>query len=216
MQPDIRVVDDVPAAFADFVTMLAPRTFALTGGGTAQRCYDELGRRGDDWGQTAFLLSDERWVPVDHQDSNEGQARRRWLDHVSHAGLTSMRGDGDDRAAAASAYEAVVAYLSPIDLCHLGLGDDGHAASLFPGASALDVTDRLVVPVADEHHEWPRLSFTYRAIEACRTVAFTVTGPEKRDAFRRVVEGDQSAPAAAVRAGERLIYFVGPEVASGT
>ena len=216
MQPDIRVVNDVPAAFADLVTTLSPKTFALTGGGTAQRCYDELGRRGDDWSQTAFLLSDERWVPVDHQDSNEGQARRRWLDRVSHAGLTSMRGDGDDLAAAASAYEAVVAYLSPIDLCHLGLGDDGHVASLFPGASALDVTDRLVVPAGDEHHKWPRLSFTYRAIEACRTVVFTVTGSEKREAFRRAVEGDQSAPATAVRAREQLIYLVDPEVASGT
>ena len=213
MQPEIRVTDDVPGAFADLVTELAPTTFALSGGTTARHCYQELGRRGHGWGGTTFLVSDERWVPVDHSDSNEGQARREWLDHVEIGGLASMRGDASDIASAAAAYEAVVARLSPIQVCHLGLGDDGHVASLFPGSPALQVQDRLVVDAGDDLHEWPRLTFTYPAISASRTVIVTATGAGKRDAFRRVREGDEAMPATAVRAAERLVYVVDRAVA---
>lgn len=216
MEPEIRVVDDVPAAFADLAADLAPTTFALTGGSTAHGCYEELGRRDQDWGETMFLLSDERWLPVDHPESNEGQARRLWLEQVAIGGLMSMRGHGDDIDAAAAAYETVVASLGPLDLCHLGLGDDGHVASLFPGSGSLEVTDRLVVPAGDDLHEWPRLTFTFPAIEACRVAVFTVTGADKQEAFRRVLDGDPSAPAASVRAAERVLYLVAPEVAEGT
>ena len=213
VQPEIYVADDVPGTFADLVTELAPTTFALSGGSTARRCYEELGRRGHSWADTTFLVSDERWVPVDHPDSNEGQARRAWLDHVEVGGLSSMRGDASDISSAAAAYEAVIARVSPIEVCHLGLGDDGHVASLFPGSPALDVTDRLVVHTGDDLHEWPRLTFTYPAISACRTVVITATGAGKREAFERVRDGDRSMPATAVRAAERLVYVVDSEVA---
>ena len=215
MKTEVHVVEDVPAAFADLVEVLTPRTFALSGGSTAGRCYAELRARDHSWSDTTFLISDERWVPVDHPDSNEGQARREWLDHVPVGLLLSMRGDAEDIETAATAYDTKVADHSPVELCHLGLGDDGHVASLFPGSPALDVTDRLVVATGDDLHKWPRLTFTYPAIANCRTVVITATGSGKHEAFARVQTGDVALPATHVGAGERLIYLVDQQVAEG-
>lgn len=205
---ETRVVDDVPLAFADLVQELAPRTFALTGGTTGKRCYAEIARRGGSWAQTTFLMSDERWVPLDHPDSNEGQARRVWLDGTRAGAIASLRGDADDIHAAASAYHAYIRALGQLDLCHLGLGDDGHVASLFPGSPALEVTDRLVVATGDDAHDWPRLSFTYPAIARCRTVVVTAMGAGKRAACRRVHRGDTAVPATHVRAAEQVVWLV--------
>ena len=94
----------------------------------------------------------------------------------------------------------------PIDLVHLGLGPDGHTASLFPGSPTLDVTDRFVVTAGDELHPHPRLTFTYPAIARSPLVVFTVAGAEKRDAFARVRAGDESLPATRVRA-EKVIWL---------
>jgi 6-phosphogluconolactonase len=211
MDTEIRIVDDVPSAFADIVTELAPATFGLSGGSTAKRCYAELGRRAGNWSATQFLVSDERWVPVGHADSNEGQARREWLDRVDTGEIHSMREAGETIEAAADAYDALLKRLGTIDLVHLGLGDDGHTASLFPDSPDLAVTDRLVVATGDDLHEWPRLSFTYPAIERCRTVVLTATGEGKREAFQRVLRGDPAMPATHVRA-DRVLWLLDPAV----
>lgn len=212
MTGEVYVVADVPAAFAALVTGLAPATFALSGGSTAARCYRELGRRGGDWSRTAFLVSDERWVDIDHEDSNEGQARREWLDHVATAAVHSPRGAGESIEDAARAYDQLVSGLLPLDLVHLGLGDDGHTASLFPGSAALGVGDRYVVATGDDAHDWPRLTFTYPGIAACRDVVITATGAGKRQAFERVRAGDPAMPATHVRA-KRVRWIVDAAVA---
>ncbi len=97
----------------------------------------------------------------------------------------------------------------PIDVVHLGLGPDGHTASLFPGAATLTITDRLVVSAGDELHPHPRLTFTYPAIERSPLVVVTVAGAEKRDALARVRAGDESLPASHVRAGQ-VIWLADP------
>jgi 6-phosphogluconolactonase/glucosamine-6-phosphate isomerase/deaminase len=106
---------------------------------------------------------------------------------------------------AAERYDALVSSSPPIDLVHLGLGPDGHTASLFPGSPALAVRDRLVVATGDDQHPHPRLTFTYPAIERSRLVVFTVAGEEKRDAFQRVRAGED-LPASHVRA-ERVVWL---------
>ncbi len=149
---DVRVVEDVPAAFVGVLASCAPRTLALSGGGTAERCYGALRERGGlEWEELTVLFGDERWVPVDDPDSNEGMARRVLLDHVPVRAVHSLRGAGVDLTAAADGYDALVASLGRIDVVHLGLGPDGHTASLFPGSPALAVDDRLAEPWGGWH-----------------------------------------------------------------
>lgn len=209
---EVRVVDDVAAAFVAEVVRAAPRTLALSGGGTAERCYRALAAaEGVDWPAVTVVLGDERFVPVEHPDSNEGVARAVLLDRVPVGAVRSARGAGADPATAAAAYDVVIAGLQPLDLVHLGLGEDGHTASLFPGSPALDERDRQVVATGDEVHPWPRLSLTFPAIAAARRVVVTLEGAAKRGAWARVRAGDD-VPAARL-AGDGLLWLVDREAA---
>ncbi|MBM3660022.1 MAG: 6-phosphogluconolactonase [Actinobacteria bacterium] len=207
---EVRIVPHVPAAFAELVTTEAPRSMALSGGDTARACYQLLATAARvDWSRVEVFFGDERWVPVHDHDSNEGMARLAFLDEVDPAWVHSMHGAGPTPEAAAAAYDALVGAAAPIDLVHLGLGPDGHTASLFPASTALDVTDRLVVVNADDAHPHTRLTFTYPALARSRLVVFTVAGAGKRDAFARIRAGED-LPAARVEA-ERVIWLVDPE-----
>jgi 6-phosphogluconolactonase len=207
------VVEDVPQAFAALVTELAPTSIALSGGDTARRCYELLATADVVWGDVDVLFSDERWVPLGDPDSNEGMARFAFLDGVEPHAVDSLHGAGPTIDAAADAYDQLVADRPPIDLVHLGLGTDGHTASLFPGAPALDEQDRFVVTTGDDEHPHPRLTFTLPAIARSRLVVFTVSGAEKREALARVRNGDD-LPAARVR-GDRVVWLV-DAAAAGT
>jgi 6-phosphogluconolactonase len=138
-------------------------------------------------------------------------ARAVLLDRVGPRSIHSMAGAGDTADAAAAAYDALVGAAPPIDLVHLGLGPDGHTASLFPGSAALAVTDRLVVTNGDDLHPHPRLTFTYPALARSRFVVFTVAGDDKRDAFSTIRSGGD-LPAAHVTA-ERVLWLVDPAAA---
>jgi len=209
MRPDVVTVDDVAAAFADLVVREQPRTLAVSGGGTARRCYEVLATRsGVDWPSVTVLVGDERWVPVDHEDSNEGMARAELLDHVPVGAVHSMRGAGDDPESAAAAYDELVRGLGAIDLVHLGMGPDGHTASIFPGSPTLGETERLVVaaePGLEPLHR--RVTLTLPGIALARHAVFTVEGDAKADVLRRVLDGDDSLPAARVRAA-RVTWLV--------
>jgi 6-phosphogluconolactonase len=123
-----------------------------------------------------------------------------------------MRGAGDTIGEAADAYDRLLREYGPLDLVHLGLGPDGHTASLFPGSPALDEIERLVVVTGDDLHPHPRLTLTFPAIAQSRLAVFTVAGEGKRDALDRVKTGDE-VPAARVSAG-RVIWLV-DEAANG-
>ena len=200
----VQLVDDVPAAFARLVTDTVTRSIALSGGETAEACYRALRGASVDWPAVDVFYGDERFVPVDHPDSNEGMTRRALLDHVPVRAIYSMYQPVpiDD---AAQAYDALVRAAPPIDLVHLGLGPDGHTASLFPGTPAIDETERLVVATGDELHPQPRLTFTFPAIARARFVVVTVTGEDKRAAIERIRAGDD-LPAARIRA-ERVLWL---------
>ena len=208
MNGEVRIVDDVAGAFADLVTSEQPRSIALSGGTTARDCYERLAAERVAWEDVAILFGDERWVPVDDPESNEGMAREVLLDRVRPAAVHSMRGAGSTPEEAAAGYDALLHEHGPVALVHLGLGPDGHTASLFPGSAALTVTDRLVVTNGDDLHPHPRLTLTYPALARSRLVVFTVAGDDKRDAFTRVVAGDD-LPAGHVTA-ERVLWLVDP------
>lgn len=211
MRGELRVVPDVAEAFGGLVDEAAPRTVALSGGETARACYERLATASPvDWSRVEVLFGDERWVPVDHKESNEGLARRALLDRVPVQAVHSVRGAGPTIAAAAAAYDALVGSLGGIDLIHLGLGADGHTASLFPGSAALEVSDRFVVPTS--HVDFERVTFTRPAIATGRLVVVTVTGEGKREALQRVINGDTTAPAARVDA-DGVIWLVDPAAA---
>jgi 6-phosphogluconolactonase len=206
---EVWVVPDVPGTFAALVAQERPALIALSGGTTAAACYESV----DDLPGAAVLFGDERWVPVDHPDSNEGMARRVLLDRSTVARVHSMRGAGDDIEEAARNGDALLRSLPPVALIHLGLGPDGHTASLFPGSPALDERDRLVVATGDDRHPHLRLTFTFPAIEACGLAVVTVSGREKAEAWRAVRAGED-VPAARIRA-DRVVWIVGDEVAAG-
>jgi 6-phosphogluconolactonase len=209
---EVEIVDDVPAAFARLVLEEAPRSVALSGGETAEECYTALRALGPDWSDVEVFLSDERFVPPADPDSNEGMARRALLDHVRPRVIHPMFRPGPIEAAA-DAYDELVRTAPPIDIVHLGLGPDGHTASLFPGSPILAQTERLVVAAGDAKHPHPRLTFTYPAIARGRLVIVTVAGVEKRDAVERIRAGED-LPAARIRA-ERVLWL-GDRAAFGT
>jgi 6-phosphogluconolactonase len=202
----VRIVPDVPHAFARVVAETAPRSIALSGGELAHRCYRALRSESVDWLMIDVFFGDDRNVPVDHEDSNEGAARAMLLDHVEPRAVHSMRALGAD------AYDALLRRRPAIDIVHLGLGPDGHTASLFPGSPALQERDRLVVETGDELHPHPRITFTFPAIERCALAVVTVAGEEKREAVKRIRAGDD-LPGAHIRAGQ--VLWLGDAAALG-
>jgi len=209
---DLRVVRHVPQAFQQLVASEAPASFALSGGDTARQCYELLAVADVDWAAVTILFGDERWVPVGEPDSNEGMARFAFVDQVLPRAVHSMRHAGDTIEEASDAYDQLLRQLGPIDLVHLGLGPDGHTASLFPGSPALEEQDRLCVAAGDDLHPHPRLTLTFPAIAMSRLAVFTVAGEEKREILARV-KADEDLPAARVRA-ERVVWLV-DEAANG-
>lgn len=205
---ELRVVDDVPAAFAALVVERAPRSIALSGAWLARDCYAALRDADVDWPRVDVYFGDERFVPVDSPDSNEGQARRTLLDHVVARAIHGMYARGRVEEAA-DAYDELLRTSPPIDLIHLGIGPDGHTASLFPETKALEETERLVVPNGDDDHPHARLTFTFPAIARSPLVVVAVSGEEKREAITRIRAG-VDLPGARIRARE-VIWLIDRE-----
>ena len=210
---ELRVVEHVPRAFAALVAEEAPASLALSGGSTARESYELLAVAEVSWGEVDVFFGDERWVPVDDPESNEGMARHAFVDQVKPRAVYSMRHAGDTIEHAADGYDRLLRDYGPLGLVHLGLGPDGHTASLFPGSPSLDERERLVVATGDELHPHPRVTLTFPAIARSRLAVFTVAGEGKRKALQRVKAGDD-LPAARVTAG-RVIWLV-DEAANGS
>jgi 6-phosphogluconolactonase len=210
---ELRVVEHVPRAFAALVAEEAPASLALSGGSTARESYELLAVAEVSWGEVDVFFGDERWVPVDDPESNEGMARHAFVDQVKPRAVYSMRHAGDTIEHAADGYDRLLRDYGPLGLVHLGLGPDGHTASLFPGSPSLDERERLVVATGDELHPHPRVTLTFPAIARSRLAVFTVAGEGKREALQRVKAGDD-LPASRVTAG-RVIWLV-DEAANGS
>lgn len=196
---------------------------ALSGGSTPRRLYETLaGGAGDalPWAATHLFWGDERCVPPDHPASNYGMAKAALLDHVPvpAANVHRIPAEADSPDAAATAYEQEMRRVwgdngTPVfDLVLLGLGADGHTASLFPGGPELDDTERLAVAVtapATYDPRW-RISLTLPVLNAARAVLFLVAGADKRPALRALLDGKGAGPypAAHVRPAGVLSWYM--------
>ena len=219
MNGELLVVDDVPGGFAQCVVEAfhgrvgEEFSVALSGGETARRCYERLAADsgdGVDWWLVDVYWGDERCVPPEHPDSNERLGRQGLLEKVggAHAVYPMRCDDGPDP------YQLRVGELGRFDVVHLGLGDDGHTASLFPGSSALDADPgRLVVMNEDPsgRNAYRRMTLTLSGIARARLALFTVSGAGKQEAMQRIADGED-LPAARVRA-DRVVWLVDPAAA---
>jgi 6-phosphogluconolactonase len=217
---EVEVIDDVPGRFAGCVIDAfidrpdATFSLAVSGGDTARRCYERLavdGAEAIDWWAVDLFWGDERCVDPDSTDSNERLVREALLERVGAANeVHPMRCDDGPEP-----YQLKISTLPAIDVIHLGMGPDGHTASLFPDSPALDAdAGRLVVMNEDPtgRNPHPRMTFTFSAIARARLVIITVEGAEKADAFARVQAGED-LPVARIRA-PRVLWLVDP-VAAG-
>ena len=182
---------------------------ALAGGSTPKATYEVLARdhaERVDWPNVHVFFGDERTVPPDNEDSNYRMAREALLDHVPVGPVHRMRGELPPDEAAASYEDELNEFFGgeppALDLVMLGIGEDGHTASLFPGTPALEVTDRLVVANPVPKLETTRLTLTAPALNAARQVVFLVAGEGKSEALAQILEGDadpRAYPAKLVR-----------------
>ncbi len=178
------------------------RSLVLAGGSTPRRAYEILARMPVAWGRVTILFGDERCVPPDDPESNYAMARAALLDRVAPFGVLRMPSELGAEAAA-SAYDLVVRTLSPLDLVLLGMGQDGHTASLFPGHPALTASG-YAVAVQDAPKPPPdRVSLTLGALREARRVVFLVTGGDKREAVARARRGE--VPAGLIPGAEMLL-----------
>lgn len=202
MPPELIVVPDVAAAAVERFLALRPRTVALTGGSTPRAFYERLAGVEYAWAETHLFFGDERCVPADHADSNFRMAHEALLSRVP-ARAHRMPGETCDAAAYERELASVFGEGLPVfDLLLLGLGEDGHVASLFPGEVSLNVTDRHVIRV--EHSDHARLTLALPVINAARHVLFLIEGERKRDALRRLLAGDD-IPATRVTASATVL-----------
>lgn len=217
---EVMVTEDVPGAFAarliDAFRTRAQDTFslALSGGSTARACYECLADTSGsqvDWWKVDVYWGDERCVPHDHPDSNYRLAREALLDRVGAANATHLMRctEGPDP------YQLRLGDLGRIDLVHLGLGSDGHTASLFPGSTALDADPgRLVVLNEDPsgRNPHPRMTLTLAGIARARLAIVAVSGADKAEALARVAAGED-LPATHI-ASENVVWLVDEAAAS--
>jgi 6-phosphogluconolactonase len=212
---------------AGWITELAAASrdrfaICLSGGSTPRRLYQLLAespyRDALPWDRIHWFWGDERFVPWDDPDSNYGMVHAALLERapVPPGNIHGIPTNGTP-ADAAAAYERVLkSYYGSesldqtrplFDIEILGLGPDGHTASLIPGTRVLEDRHRWVAEVIGGRPE-PRITLTYPALESSRHTAFLVAGADKRETLSRALAGDQALPAARVRPVGELLWFV--------
>ncbi len=211
--------DDVATAVADVIAAevaAGAATIGLAGGSTPTAAYRLLPERDLDWSGVTLWLGDERWAPVDHPDSNTGMAKAIFADDVG-ASIILPRTDLDHPAGAAAAYEAeLFAALDgdPPGLVLLGMGDDGHTASLFPQTDALELTRTgYVANWVPEQETW-RLTATMPLLWSAQRLVFVVTGASKAVMLAKILDRNREYPAQRVAAGAAQVTWLLDEAAA--
>ncbi len=207
-------------------------TIALSGGSTPKSLFNLLATNAKStlpWERMFFFFGDERHVPPTDPDSNYRMANEAMLSKVPvpTANVFRMEAENPDAAAAAAAYEQTLRKFFQVaagevprfDLILLGMGPDGHTASLFPGTAGLQEKSKLVIANWVEKLKTHRLSFTLPLINAARCVAFLVSGTDKAPALKAVLEGNapgEQYPSKLISPKDgKLIWFLDRAAASG-
>ncbi|MFY9781938.1 MAG: 6-phosphogluconolactonase [Acidimicrobiales bacterium] len=211
MHHEVRIyesVDELAKASAAYVASqirdLSDRsgafTFALSGGRSPWLMLAELAREKVAWNRTVIYQVDERVVPEDDDLRNLKHLREALA--ATDAPIEAMDVENPELEEATKSYATK---LPPrFDLIHLGLGPDGHCASLVPNDPVLEVTDRLVA-LSGPYQDTIRMTLTYPALERADQLLWLVSGEDKQDALARLLDGDTSIPAGRVEAGASLV-----------
>jgi 6-phosphogluconolactonase len=203
---DIVVVDDPASVVADMLASAARDGghIVLTGGSTPARAYELAAERQPDWSRTQLWWGDERCVPPDDEHSNYGMAKRTLLDGLAAQPTAVHRMRGElGRDAGAEDYDRELGELARFDLLLLGLGPDGHIASLYPDQPTLDESERRVIGAEAKLNPYvDRITLTLPMLRAAHAIVFLVAGADKADAAMRAFTGEptRSTPGSLVRA----------------
>ena len=199
-------------------------TIALAGGSTPKPLYEALSQEDLPWSKIHFFWGDERYVPATDRNSNQLMTRQALLDKIDipAENIHAVNTMGGDPNLDAQKYEAELQQFfqtqpgfPTFDLILLGMGDDGHTASLFPHTEALEVRDRLIT-VGNKDGQ-PRLTFTFPLINRARCVLFLVAGANKRLALDRVFaeQGDETEyPSRSIDPDGEVLWLLDEEAAS--
>jgi 6-phosphogluconolactonase len=193
-------------------------TVALAGGSTPKRTYEllatEYAEQDLDWSKVHVFFGDERTVPPEHEDSNYRMAYETLLSCVPVGSVYRMRGELDPSQAAVLYEEELVDFFGDpprLDLILLGIGEDGHTASLFPRTTALDLRERWVVENPVEKLGNTRLTLTVPTIDAARKIIFLAAGEGKAEALKEILEGradPHDYPAKLIRPASSPVWMV--------
>ena len=211
MHSDLEVLADAPAVARAAAAYVADRAraavadhgsfhFAVSGGHTPWAMFAELAAEDVPWDHVVLYQVDERVAPAGDPDRNLTHLRESLGE--APADVVAMPVEDDDLDAAAATYAARLP--ERLDLIHLGLGPDGHTASLVPRDPVLDVTDRLVA-VTEPYQAHRRMTLTYPALAQADQLLWLITGADKRDPLRRLLAGDPTIPAGRVAAARSLV-----------
>lgn len=220
--------NDLARAAAELFIARRPRTVALSGGSTPKLLFELLADPNEPfrdqiaWSGIHFFWSDERHVPPDHPDSNYRMANETMLSRVPVATSNVHRipGENPNATEAASEYEQTLIEITQqslprLDLILLGLGTDGHTASIFPGSEVLHETTRLVAAPWVEKFQTYRITMTLPLLNNGASVVFLVSGSEKAKIVKEVLDGPEKYPAQAVKpTNGELLWMLDEDAAS--
>jgi len=196
-------------------------TAALSGGKTPVGCYKRLATSKDilSWDRTHIFLADERFVPPSHNESNYNLIKEHLLSHVniSDENVHRIQTEGITLEQSARRYEEDIRRffrnkgdaMPRFDLIMLGIGEDGHTASLFPGKSSQKERKHLAIPVTAEKSPDKRITLTLPVINNARKIIFLVSGRDKAKGLKEIVEDKKSSlPASHVHLRQGMVYFI--------
>jgi len=215
----IRAAERVARVAREAVEERGRCALAFSGGTTPFRAFNALAAEDVPWDRVHLFQVDERVAPSGDPERNYSRLAEGLIDRIAipSANVHPMPVEEENLDEGARRYEAILRQIAGtppvLDLVQLGLGEDGHTASLFPGDAALQTVDSEVV-VTGIHNGWRRMTLTFPAIDRARCILWLVAGSGKSDALGRLRAGDRSIPAGRVR-GERAVLVADTAAAGG-